>query len=110
MTFKARQGDRRGGIRFEVIGSLPCHLTTFRQAAVRNLSCDGLLLESPVSLSESPQTIQLESGEATLVLQARVLRTTPSSNGFMVAMQFIEPDPASVRHLRRMLSQESDGD
>jgi hypothetical protein len=109
MTFKARSADRRHAARFEVVGSLPCHATVLRRLVVRNLSCGGLLLESPVPLPASVQTIQLESSETTVRLKARVLRTSPSErNTFTVAMEFVDPEAALLAQLQRILAVEGD--
>jgi hypothetical protein len=111
MTFKPRALDRRNGIRFEVIGSLPARVTIPRRLVVLNLSCGGLLVESPVPLPESVQTIQITSGDATVVLQARVLRTTPSAGrAFTVAMTFVDPEAAPLAQLRQIMGAEIDSE
>ena len=109
MISKARATDRRHGERFEVVGSLPARITVLRRLVVRNLGCGGLLVQSPTALPLALQTIQLESSEATVRLQARVVRSILSpGNEFSTAMQFVDLDPAALAQLREIVSLEAD--
>jgi PilZ domain len=111
MTFRARENDRRRGLRFEVIGSLAGSVTIQQHLAVRNLSCGGALVESPTPLPPlSLHTIQLESQEETVLVKARVLRSASSEdNAFSVAMEFVDPEPSSLAQIRQMLARGPDG-
>jgi hypothetical protein len=111
MSSKARATDRRHGERFEVLGSLPARITVLRRLLVRNLGCGGLLVQSPPALPLPLQMILLESSEATVRLQARVVRNSLSpANEFSTAMEFTDLDPASLAQLREMMCLEADGE
>jgi PilZ domain-containing protein len=111
MTFKARAHDRRHGMRFEVLGTLPARVATLQRLTVLNVSCGGLLVESPFPLPESVEAIQLSTRHAVLELRARVLRTTPSvDSGFTVALAFVEPDPGKLAQLRQIIGAEVERD
>lgn len=109
MSSKARATDRRHGERFEVVGSLPARITVLRRLVVRNLGCGGLLVQSPTALPLTLQTIQLESSDATVRLQARVVRSILSpANEYSTAMEFVDLDTASSAQLRQMMCVEAD--
>jgi hypothetical protein len=52
---KKRIGDRRGRVRFEIVGTLTGTLETLRRSAVRNLGSGGALVETSVPLSAGSQ-------------------------------------------------------
>jgi hypothetical protein len=76
---------------------------------VSNLSGGGALVHSPRPLPpNSVHSIELESVSEAVILQARVVRTTPShGSGYVVALEFVEPPPAALEQILRMLSSEA---
>jgi PilZ domain len=76
---------------------------------VSNLSRGGALVQSPRPLPpNSVHTIELESDSDAVILQARVVRTTPlHGSGYVVALEFVEPPLAALEQIQRMLSAEA---
>ena len=110
MVFRTRAGDRRSP-RFEVVGSLSGTLMATQMLAVRNLSCGGALVQSPRPLiPNSKHTIELESAAGTVVLQARVVRATPSQgSAYAIAFEFVDLHPTALEQIQQMLSLEASG-
>ena len=79
--------------------------------AVSNLSCGGALVQSSRPLiPNSKHTIELESASGTVVLQARVVRATPSEGStYAIALEFVEPHHTALDKLQQMLSLDASG-
>jgi hypothetical protein len=110
MAFRPRASDRRSA-RFEVVGALSGTLVASHILAVRNFSCSGALVQSPRPLTpRSEHTIEFESHAGTVVIRARVVRTSPSEGStHSIALEFVDVHPETLQQIQRMLSLEAAG-
>ena len=101
--------DRRAQPRFDVIGSLWGVLELDEEARLRNVSTNGVLLDSPVAMAlDSVQTIRLAVDGHDVAVEARVRHVHQKTNGsiesrYVIGLEFIEP-PLSVLQTIEQLS------
>jgi hypothetical protein len=77
LSWYRRLSDRRGRLRFELVGELAAALRTIEVLQVRDISWKGALVESPAPLPvESVQTLRLVSGDVSGEITARVRHVT----------------------------------
>lgn len=82
--------DRRGSIRFEILGRLPGTITAQRTAVLHNISGGGALIETAWPIpQDSLLVVSLESPTHHAALEARVCRVRPDyGDVYMVGLQF----------------------
>ena len=99
---KERLGDRRGDLRFEIIGQLWGSLEAVEPLPLRNVGRGGALVESRLPLApEAVHGVRLAYDARTTTIQARVCHVTPSAgpNGierYLVGLEFLEPGPVAL--------------
>jgi PilZ domain-containing protein len=101
--------DRRAQTRFDVIGSLWGVLELEEEARLRNVSANGVLLDSPVPMAlDSTQEIRLEVDGQDVTVEARVRHVRLQSGDaveprYVIGLEFVEP-PLSVLQSIEQLS------
>jgi len=94
MPFKDRLGDRRGELRFEIIGHLWGALEHVESLPLRDVGRGGALVESRVPLApDSVHAMLLRfDGDASHEVKVRVRHVRPAGagEGYLVGMEFIE--------------------
>jgi hypothetical protein len=109
MPFKERLGDRRGDLRFEIIGQLWGSLETVERLPLRNLSQGGALVESRLPLNpEAVRAIRLAIGEHVNDIPVRVRHVTSEKSGdaerYLVGLEFVEPSAAALAQIDRIVA------
>ena len=110
MVIKERLGDRRGDLRFEIIGQLWGTLETVEPLPLRNVGRGGALVESRLPLSsDSVHGVRLAYDARTATIQARVCHVTPivSPSGaerYLIGLEFLEPEPAALEQIDNLVA------
>jgi len=108
-----RLGDRRGEMRYEIIGDLWATLIATQSMAVVDLGRGGMLVESPVPLAiGSTQRLRLNIGDETSDVTAvvRHTRTTPRvPAAHMVGLQFVDLTADARRQIDAFLDRSGFG-
>ena len=100
-------GDRRVGVRFEIVGALWGALRLDEAARIVNISATGALIDSllPVAVeSIQPLQVSLEGVEIRLEVQVRHLsRINGGTSGrYLVGIEFLSPPRDFVRSIERL--------
>jgi hypothetical protein len=108
MPFKERLGDRRGDLRFEIIGQLWGSLETVEELPLRNLARGGALVESRTPVNpEMVRSVRLAFGDQVNDIPVRVRHvTTETSEGverFLVGLEFVEPSAPALAQIDRIV-------
>jgi hypothetical protein len=110
MVSKERLGDRRGDLRFEIIGQLWGSLDTVEPLPLRNVGRGGALVESRLPLAaDSTHGIRLAYNARTTTIQARVCHVTPivSPDGaerYLIGLEFLEPEPVALEQIDNLVA------
>ena len=105
--------DRRLASRFEIVGQQWGILDALEPLRVRNLSPEGMLVESPSPLAVgSLHEFQLIDGRTSIRVRAAVRHLTPlrqpSAEGyFLVGLEFLNLDSRSSVGIERWLNEQS---
>ena len=105
MVLKDRLGDRRSGLRFEIIGQLWGTLEAEESLPLRNVGRGGALVESRVALPpDSVHGVRLIYQGRSRELQVRVRHLTPivSPSGterYLIGLEFVEPGPEALKQI-----------
>ena len=108
LSWYRRLSDRRGRLRFELVGELAAAFRTIEVLPVRDISWKGVLVESAVPLAvESVQTLRLVSGEISGEITARVRHVTRAdtddgSEWYRIGFEFLDLQPAMREELGRL--------
>jgi hypothetical protein len=108
MSWYRRLSDRRGRLRFELVGELAASLKTIEVLSVRDISWKGALVESAVPLPvESVQTLRFVSGDISGEITARVRHVTRTdetddSDLYRIGLEFLDLQPAMREELGRL--------
>ena len=108
MSWYRRLSDRRGRLRFELVGELAASLRTVEVLSVRDISWKGALVESAVSLAvESVQTLRFVSGDLSGEITARVRHVTLADGAegaelYRIGLEFLDLQPAMRAELGRL--------
>jgi len=99
LSWYRRLSDRRGRLRFELVGELPAAFRTIEVLPLKDFSWRGALVESRVPLAvESVQTLRFVSGDVTGDITARVRHVTraDSADGeetYRIGFEFLDLQP-----------------
>jgi hypothetical protein len=102
-----RATDRRGAIRFEVVGTLRGTLAADAALHVRDLGRGGALVEAPWPLEpESVHTVGLDTGALVFTCEARVrhVRRSDDTAGHLIGLEFLSLDPMQLDALDAALA------
>jgi hypothetical protein len=108
LSWYRRLSDRRGRLRFELVGELAAALKVVEVLPVKDISWKGALVESAVALPvESVQTLRLVSGDVSGEVTARVRHVTAAaaadgSECYRIGFEFIDLQPAMREELGRL--------
>ena len=107
LSWYRRLSDRRGRLRFELVGELAAALRTIEVLTVRDISWRGALVESSVPLAlESVQTLRFVSGDVMGEVTARVRHVTRADAGgteaYRIGFEFLDLQPAMREELGRL--------
>lgn len=101
-------GDRRGHVRFDVVGTLYGVLETTETTRVLNISPNGALVDSPLPAPlDSTQLVRFVLDDQPLVVDARVrhlgrTRGEEGVPGYLIGLEFVpplSPVPASLERI-----------
>ncbi len=114
LSWYRRLSDRRGRLRFELVGELAAALRTVEVLAVRDISWRGALVESSVPLPlESVQTLRFVSGDVMGEVTARVRHVTRTDAGgaesYRIGFEFLDLQPDMREELGRLTGFRSQG-
>jgi len=112
LSWYRRLSDRRGRLRFELVGELAAALKTIEVLTVRDISWRGALVESAVPLPvESVQTLRFVSGDVMGEVTARVRHVTRTETGaaesYRIGFEFLDLQPAMREELGRLTGSDS---
>jgi hypothetical protein len=108
LSWYRRLSDRRGRLRFELVGELAASLRTIEVLPVRDISWKGALVESAVALPvESVQTLRFVSGDVSGEITARVRHVTRADGAqepelYRIGLEFLDLQPAMREELGRL--------
>lgn len=109
MTTTDWHPDRRSEVRVDLLADLEGHLVTLdEQVQVRQLSLGGMLVETTAPLSPRiDHDFRLTAGPVSVTLKARVVHSRVAIDRdavtYLSGVQFIDPPPASLEHLRELI-------
>jgi hypothetical protein len=109
VSWYRRLSDRRGRLRFELVGERAAALRIVEVLTVKDLSSNGALVESAVALPvESVHTLRLETGDVRGEVTARVRHVTAAAatNGsacYRIGFEFLDLQPALGDELGQLL-------
>ncbi len=105
MPFRDRLGDRRGELRFEIIGHLWGSLESVEQLPLHDVGRGGALVESRRPLAQdSVHAMALRFGAEPLHdvrVRVRHVRPSQSGEGYLVGLEFLDLDQAAVEQIDR---------
>jgi c-di-GMP-binding flagellar brake protein YcgR len=111
MMWKARAGDRRNALRFEVVGTLAGSITTAAAVPLRNIGRGGALIEAPWPLpQDSIHRVRLESESQSSACEARVRHVRHGGDAprtYLIGLEFLHVDPTMLEEIDRFIA--SDG-
>ena len=108
MSWYRRLSDRRGRLRFELVGELAAALGTIELLTVRDISWRGVLVESSVPLPvESAQSLRWVSDDLAGDITARVRHVTRAdrpdgTEGYRIGLEFLDVQPAMRAEIGRL--------
>ena len=105
MPFRDRLGDRRGELRFEIIGHLWGALESTARLPLRDIGRGGALVESRLPLApESVHGMALRVGaepEHDVKVRVRHVRPADAGEGYLVGLEFLELAAPAVDEIDR---------
>jgi hypothetical protein len=107
MTWYRRLSDRRGRLRFELVGDLPAVLGAAERLTVHDINARGASVEAPMPLpAESAQTLWLVSGGVAGQITARVRSVSRSdradgTESYRIGLEFIDVPQAFREAIER---------
>ena len=110
MVIKERLGDRRGDLRFEIIGQLWGSLETVEPLPLRNVGRGGALVESRLPLAaETVHGVRLAYDAHTTTIQARVCHVTPivgpdGIERYLIGLEFLEPGTSALEQIDNLVA------
>ena len=109
MPYKERLGDRRGELRFEIIGQLWGSLEAVQDLPLRNLARGGALVEAKQPIgSDAVRSVRLVFGTHVSDVQVKVRHVTPEPNGegqrYLIGLEFIEPSASALEQIDRIVA------
>jgi hypothetical protein len=108
MPFKDRLGDRRGEMRFEIIGHLWGALENVERLPLRDIGLGGALVESRLPLApDSVQAMALRfGGDAVHDVRVRVrhVRPSPAGAGYLVGLEFMDLAAGAAEQIDRYVA------
>jgi hypothetical protein len=109
MPYKERLGDRRGDLRFEIIGQLWGSLETVDNLPLLNLARGGALVESRLPINpEMVRSVRLALGDQVNDIQVRVRHVTAEkvdgADRFLVGLEFVEPSASALAQIDRIVA------
>jgi hypothetical protein len=105
--------DRRSESRFDIVGTQLGILDVLEPLRVRNLSSEGMLLESPNPLAiGSIHQFELIDGTASVRVRAAVRHVSPlrqpsAERYFLVGLEFLNLETRSSSAIERLLNEQS---
>jgi hypothetical protein len=93
-----READRRGALRFEVIGHMRATASVDVPVTIRNVGQGGVLVEAPWPLPDkSVHSVRVQHGATFATLDARVchVRRAAGTSTYLIGLEFLG-DPATV--------------
>jgi hypothetical protein len=108
MTWKARAGDRRNALRFEIVGTLTGSVTAPAVVPLRNIGRGGALIETPWPLpADSVHRVWLESDLLSTACEVRVRhvrhgRDRPQT--YLIGLEFLHVDPPMLDEIDRFIA------
>jgi c-di-GMP-binding flagellar brake protein YcgR len=108
MSWYRRLTDRRGRLRFELVGELAIALRTIERLTVRDISWRGALVESTVPLPvESAQSVRFAFGNLVGEITARVrhvtrVERTDGAESYRIGFEFLDLQPAMREEIGRL--------
>jgi hypothetical protein len=108
MTWYRRLSDRRGRLRFELVGELAAVLGSIELLSVREISIGGASVDSAVPLPvESIQCLRLVAGSEVGEITARVRHVTRMDGGeggetYRIGFEFLDLQPAMREEIGRL--------
>ncbi len=113
MGSNERLGDRRGELRFEIVGDLWATLTTAQSLPLLNLGSGGVLVESADPLVVgSAQRLRLRVQDDVTEVGATVKHVRPAPgkpDRYLVGMAFLDLSPAARRTIDAVILEHSSG-
>ena len=109
MPFKERLGDRRGDLRFEIIGQLWGALETVESHPLLNLARGGALIASRTRVNPELVRVvrfQFNGTSHDIPVSVRHVTSEPSADGerFLVGLEFVEPSAAALEQIDRVVA------
>ena len=110
MVSKERLGDRRGDLRFEIIGQLWGSLEALESLPLRNVGRGGALVESRLPLEpEAVHGVRLAYDARTTTIQTRVCHVTrivnPSgAERYLIGLEFLELEAAALEQVDHLVA------
>ena len=108
LSWYRRLSDRRGRLRFELVGELAATFRTVEVLPVCDISWKGALVESDIPLPvESVQTLRFVSAHLSAEITARVRHVTrgqsdDGSEWYRIGFEFLDLQPAMRAELSRL--------
>src|SRR5512135_1226176 len=110
MVTKDRLGDRRGDLRFEIIGQLWGSLETVEPLPLRNVGRGGALVESRLALAaDTVHGVRFAYNARTTTIQARVCHVTPiagprGTERYLIGLEFLEPEASALEQIDSLVA------
>lgn len=109
MPIKDRLGDRRGELRFEIIGQLWGALEVVEHLPLRNVGRGGALVESKIPLSgDTVHGVRLQLGEHANEVQVRVRHVTPirepGGERYLIGLEFVNLGVGTLEQIDRIVA------
>lgn len=105
MPFRDRLGDRRGELRFEIIGHLWGALENTERLPLRDIGRGGVLVESRLPLAQdSVHAMALRFGAEPLhevKVRVRHVRPAQAGEGYLVGLEFLDLAAPAVEEIDR---------
>ncbi len=105
MPIRDRLGDRRGELRFEIIGHLWGALESQERLFLRDVGRGGVLVESRLPLAQdSVHAMALRFGAEPVhdvKVRVRHVRPVDAGDGYLVGLEFVEVAARAVEEIDR---------
>lgn len=105
--------DRRQHPRDEVVGALWAQLELSEPVQVRNVSVNGVLVESPVNCAvDSEQVVQVEVDGEPVLVDARVRSVQPTGSPlggprYAIGLEFVAPPLSVLQQIEQLETEPS---
>jgi hypothetical protein len=105
MSGKRSGSDRRGSVRFEVVGPVHGTAVSDRYVQIHNVSAGGALIESHWPLPiEARVSLKLTPGALEDSIETYVRHIARlSQTSYLIGLEFINHDPALLKRLRDLV-------